>query len=211
VIAEKGDIWAVGTLTKRTVFMKNEQVLSQAVWSGNSLLRNGALVLGGSAIIAIAAQIAVPMFPVPMTLQTLAILALGLALGARLGVATMLAYLAEGAAGLPVFAKGGAGLAYMAGPTAGFLIGFVLMIWIVGAASDRGWTRSFIGAALAALVAAAVLYLPGLAWPAVVLGKSIPDLMTGWALPFLAGDFVKAVLAALIITGGWAALRRRSA
>lgn len=191
--------------------MKNEMVLSQAVWSGNSLLRNLALVLGGSALIAVAAQISVPMFPVPMTLQTLAILTIGLAFGARLGAATVLAYLAEGAAGLPVFANGGAGFAYMAGPTAGFLAGFVMMAAIAGYAADRGWSRSFLGAAAATLLASALLYVPGLAWPAAFLGKAMPDLLSGWMLPFLLGDAVKAVLAALIVTSGWAALRGRKA
>jgi len=191
--------------------MKNDMVLSQAIWSGNSLLRNGALVLGGSALIAIAAQISLPMFPVPMTLQTLAILAVGLTLGARLGVAALLAYLVEGAAGLPVFANGGAGMAYMAGPTAGFLAGFVMMAFMAGYASDRGLTRGFFGAAAVTLVASALLYVPGLAYPAAFLGKSMPDLLNGWMLPFLVGDAVKAVLAALVVTGGWAMLARRKA
>lgn len=191
--------------------MKNEMVLSQAVWSGNSVLRNGALVLGGSALIAIAAQISLPMFPVPMSLQTLAVLAVGLTLGARLGVAALLAYLVEGASGLPVFANGHAGLAYMAGPTGGFLAGFVMMAFIAGYASDRGLTRSFFGAAAVTLAASALLYLPGLAYPAVALGKSMPDLLGGYMLPFLAGDVVKSVLAALVVTGGWAMLARRKA
>ncbi|MEX0969529.1 MAG: biotin transporter BioY [Paracoccaceae bacterium] len=191
--------------------MKNEMVLSQAIWSGNSVLRAGALVLGGSAIVALAAQISLPMYPVPMTLQTLAILAVGLTLGARLGTLALLAYLAEGAAGLPVFANGGAGMAYMMGPTAGFLAGFVMMAFIAGYASDKGLTRSFIGATLVAIIASVMLYVPGIAYPAAAMGKTFPELFSGWMLPFLIGDVVKAVLAALIITGGWAALRRRKA
>lgn len=190
--------------------MKNEMVLSQAIWSGNSALRGAALVLGGSVLIALAAQVSLPMFPVPMTLQTLAILAVGLTLGARLGTMALLAYLAEGAAGLPVFANGGAGVAYMTGPTAGFLVGFVMMAFVAGYASDKGMTRSFIGAALVALVASALLYVPGLAYPAAAMGKTFPELFSGWMLPFVLGDMVKAALAALIVTGGWAALRRRA-
>lgn len=183
--------------------------LSAAILGQETLTKRLLMVLGGSLLIALAARVSVPMFPVPMTLQTLAILVVGLTYGARMGAATLLAYLAEGAMGLPVFAGGHAGLAYMVGPTGGFLLGFVLMAWLAGLASDRGWTRSFVGAALTALAVSAVLYVPGLAWPAAVMGKTVPELLTGWMLPFLAGDAVKAVLAALVVTGGWAALRAR--
>ncbi len=183
--------------------------LSAALLGQETQTKRVLMVLGGSLLIALAARVSVPMIPVPMTLQTLAILVVGLTYGARMGAATLLAYLAEGAIGLPVFAGGNAGLAYMMGPTGGFLAGFVLMAWLAGLASDRGLTRGFLGAALAALVAAAVLYLPGLAWPAAVMGKTMPELLSGWMLPFLAGDAVKAVLAALIVTGGWAAVKAR--
>ena len=189
--------------------MTRQPTLTAALLGAETGAKRLALILGGSLLIAIAAQISVPMLPVPMTLQTLAILAVGLTMGARLATAVMLTYLAEGAMGLPVFANGGAGLAYMTGPTAGFLLGFVAMAWLAGWASDRGLTRSFLGAAAVALVASAALYLPGLAWPALVMGKTVPELMSGWMLPFLAGDAVKAVLAALIVTGGWAVLRAR--
>ncbi len=183
--------------------------LSAALIGQETLTKKVLMVLGGSLLIALAAQVRVPMFPVPMTLQTLAILIVGLSFGARLGVATLLAYLAEGAIGLPVFAGGGAGLAYMMGPTGGFLLGFVLMAWLAGVASDWGVTTGFPGAALVALVASATLYIPGLVWPAVAMGKAMPELMSGWMLPFLAGDAVKAVLAALMVTGVWAVLKAR--
>jgi biotin transport system substrate-specific component len=183
--------------------------LSAALLGQETLTKRVLMVLGGSLLIALAARVSVPMYPVPMTLQTLAVLVVGLSYGARMGAATLLAYLAEGAIGLPVFAGGNAGLAYMMGPTGGFLAGFVLMAWLAGLASDRGLTRGFLGAALAALVASAVLYLPGLAWPAAVMGKTVPELLSGWMLPFLTGDAVKAGLAALVVTGGWAALRAR--
>ena len=189
--------------------MTRHTTLSAELIGKETGLKRLALILVGSLLIATAAQISVPMFPVPMTLQTLAILIVGLTMGARLATATLLTYLAEGAMGLPVFANGGAGLAYMMGPTAGFLLGFVAMAWLAGWASDRGLTRSFLGAAAVALVASALIYLPGLAWPALAMGKTIPELMSGWMLPFLAGDTVKAVLAALLVTAGWVALGRR--
>src|SRR5690606_10113220 len=99
------------------------------------------LVAAGSALIAIAAHVKVPFWPVPATLQTLAIFTIAALYGQRLAVATVLAYLAEGAAGLPVF-TGGAGLAYFAGPTTGYLAGFVVMAAITGWAADRGWSAS---------------------------------------------------------------------
>ena len=179
-----------------------------------SLMRQGALVVAGSLLIAIAAQVSVPMWPVPITLQTLAILTVGLSLGARLGAATLGLYLMEGAMGLPVFANGGAGLAYMAGPTGGFLIGFALMAFVAGLGSRFG----FLGMAVAAAAASVLLYVPGLAWPyAVASGFGIDagwastaagKLWAGWMQPFLIGDAIKAVIAALIVSGGRKALAR---
>ncbi len=193
--------------------------LSQAIPARKSLPTQAALVVGGSLFIAIAAQVTVPMFPVPMTLQTLAILIVGLTYGARLGLATLVAYLAEGFAGLPVFSNGGAGPAYFFGPTCGFLLGFAMMAWLAGLAADAGLTRRLVPAALVALGVSALLYLPGIAWPlglASAFGieggwtqSSPASLWSGWVAPFLVGDAVKAVLAALVVTGGMAALRAR--
>lgn len=181
--------------------------LTQALVPAQSRLGRAALVLGASALIAVAAQVAVPMFPVPMTLQTLAILTVGFALGARLGAAALVAYLLEGAMGLPVFAHGGSTAALL-GPTAGFLIGFVAMAWVAGFAADRG-VRGLLPTAAVALFASALIYVPGLAWPALVMGKSVPDLLSGWMLPFVAGDVVKSLIAALVVSGGCAALKAR--
>lgn len=184
--------------------------LTHAAFPAMSRLTQVLLVLAGSVFIALAAQVAVPMFPVPMTLQTLAILIVGLTFGARLGLATLLVYLGEGAMGLPVFANGNGSLAYMMGPTGGFLIGFVGMAWLAGLAVEKGIARGFGTTALAAVVISALLYIPGLIWSAAMLGKSAAALWSGWMAPFLVGDAVKAVLAALVVTGGWAALRARA-
>ena len=193
--------------------------LTQAALGTPSLTRQILMVVAGSWLIALAAQVSVPFIPVPMTLQTLAILTVGLTFGARLGAMTLVAYLAQGAAGLPVFANGANGVAFF-GPTAGILVGFVLMGWMAGYAADRGWARGFIGAAVTGLVASAVLYIPGIAWPMIVAGASgVEASWVGqafadyyWAYfvaPFLLGDAVKAVIAALVVTGGWAALKSR--
>lgn len=194
--------------------------LARAAVGQMSLMRQALMVLGGSVFIALAAQISVPMYPVPMTLQTLAILIVGLSYGARMGSLTVLAYLAQGAAGLPVFANAMNGAAFV-GPTAGFLLGFVGVVALVGYAADRGWTRTVVGAALVCVLASAALYIPGTAWPMAVAGSLGLD--AGWVglsgekvwqafvAPFLIGDVVKSVIAALIVTGAFAVLRGRRA
>jgi biotin transport system substrate-specific component len=198
--------------------MSRETTLSQALIGTSSFARQVMMVLAGSAFIAVAAQISVPMFPVPMTLQTLAILMVGFAYGSRLGAATLVAYLAEGAMGLPVFANGMNGAAFF-GPTAGFLLGFVAMAWAAGWAAERGIAKGVTGTALAGLVISALLYVPGLAWPMAVAGAFgveaswIGNEFTSyyWAYfmaPFLVGDAVKAGIAALLVAGGWKALSR---
>ncbi|UWQ16958.1 biotin transporter BioY [Jannaschia sp. M317] len=182
-----------------------------------SLARKAALVLAGTVVIALAAQVSIPFIPVPMTLQTLAILGVGFALGSRLGAVTLLAYLAEGAMGLPVFANFGNGAAFF-GPTGGFLVGFVGLAWMAGLATDRGITNP-VKLSLVAIAASLLLYVPGLAWPmgvASAMGISVwgADLAFGplteaFMTPFLLGDVVKAVLAALIVSGGLGWLKSR--
>jgi biotin transport system substrate-specific component len=183
------------------------------------ILTRTVLVLVGSFVIALSAQVTVPMYPVPMTLQTLAILIVGLAYGARLGAATVVAYLAEGAMGLPVFANGASTAAFF-GPTAGFLVGFVGLAWLVGFAADRG-VKGFLPTALVALAASALLYVPGAAWAMLadtLLGfdtskwgaDSLAMIWTYYVAPFLLGDAVKAVIAALVVTGAWKALGARA-
>ena len=203
--------------------------LSLAVIGRDSLVSKAVLVLAGSAFIAVAAQVSVPMIPVPMTLQTLAVLMVGLTMGSRLGAVTVLAYLAEGAMGLPVFAEGKSTLALI-GPSAGFLLGFVGMAFIAGLAADYG-IKKFLPMAALALVAAAALYIPGVTWPlAIAKIAGVTQFLAGFGMdpskwgadtgamiwqyymsPFLIGDAVKAVLAALIVAGGWSVVNRRAA
>ncbi|WP_111735484.1 biotin transporter BioY [Roseovarius amoyensis] len=195
-----------------------DTTLARAVIGRETIVKQAGLVLGGSLFIALAAQVMVPFYPVPMTLQTLAILIVGLTFGARMGAATLLAYLAQGAMGLPVFAGGMAAPALI-GPTAGFLVGFVLMAWLAGLAADRGLTRGPVSTALVALVASAIIYIPGVAWPMAVaeiagiggnwVGSSADAIWTYWVAPFLLGDAVKAVIAAMVLWGGWKAVSAR--
>ena len=154
-----------------------------------------ALVLAGTALLALAAKVQVPFWPVPMTLQTLAVLMIGATLGARMAGATLLAYLAEGAVGLPVFASG-AGLAYMAGPTGGYLLGFLLAAVFVGLAADRGWLRGGVPAAAVMFAAMALIYLPGVAWLAALIGAE--KAVAGGLVPFLPAEAFKLALAVLL-------------
>ncbi len=200
--------------------MGRETTLLNATMGQEGLLRKTALVIGGTVLIALAARTSVPMFPVPMTLQVLAVLLVGFTMGSRLGAVTVLAYLAQGAAGLPVFSPTTImGPLALVGPTAGFLVGFVAMAWAAGYAAERGLAKGFVGTALSALVISGALYIPGIAWPmglasamGVEAGWVGRDLAFYWAhftSPFLIGDAVKAVVVALIVTGAWTALSRR--
>lgn len=169
-----------------------------------------AAVLLGVCLLTLSAKIQVPFWPVPMTLQTLVVLMLGMGYGARLAAATVLAYLAAGAAGLPVFAgtpERGIGLAYMMGPTAGFLVGFVLAAWIVGTLAERGWDRSFLACAAAMVVGHATITLAGLGWLAVLLGT--PKAIEVGLMPFLASSALKTALGAVSMPMLWRLLGSR--
>lgn len=186
-----------------------QQTLLQASLGASSLASRALAVLGGSALIALAAQISVPMLPVPMTLQTLAILMVGLTAGSRLGAAAVLAYLAEGAMGLPVFANGMGGLPVLMGPTAGFLYGFVAMAFAAGWLAERGLARGVAGTAVAMAAVSLALYVPGIAWLTAVTPLDLSGAVNVGMLPFLPGDMVKSLVAALAVTGAWTALRAR--
>ena len=175
--------------------------------SGSSrLAMQAGLVLAGSMLIAIAAHIKIPFWPVPMTLQTLAIFTIAAAYGRNLAVATLLAYIAEGAAGLPVFTQG-SGLAYLAGPTAGYLAGFVIAAAIVGAAADRGWSRNPLKLGAAMLAAEAVVLALGAAWMIVLFGAE-KGLAYGVG-PFIVTDLVKLALATALVTAASGLIARQ--
>ena len=166
--------------------------------SGSARLAGQAfLVLAGSMLIAVAAHTKVPFWPVPMTLQTLAIFAIAAAYGRNLAVATLLAYMLEGAAGLPVFTQG-AGLAYFAGPTAGYLAGFVIAAAIVGAAADRGWTARPVMMLGAMLAGETVILALGAAWMIMLFG--LEKGLTYGVGPFIVTDLVKLALATALVT-----------
>jgi biotin transport system substrate-specific component len=170
-----------------------------------NLVRNIGLTVLGSIAVALAAHVSVPMLPVPMTLQTLAVLAVGGALGSRLGAASLALYAAEGAAGLPVFTPTADGYPGINGPTGGYIIGFILAAAVVGWFAERGWDRSVPKMIVAALAGAAVLYIPGLMWLSGFVGGYDKAIEFGLA-PFWMGDMVKAVIAALGFPAIWRVL-----
>ena len=158
------------------------------------------LALVGSALIAIAGKITVPFIPVPATMQTLVIFTLAAAYGRKLAVATLLLYLAEGAMGLPVFTKGG-GLAYFAGPTTGYLVGFVIAAGMTGWAADRGWDRNAFKLFAVNLAGTALILALGAAWIALAFGA---EKAIAWGVgPFIVADVIKAALAAALVPAGW--------
>ena len=187
--------------------------------SGNraTVIRNVALAVAGSLILVLAAKIKVPFWPVPITLQTLAVLAIGAAYGSRLGAATVALYIAYGLAGLPVFTNTppvAAGPLYLVGPTGGFLMGFVAAAAVAGWAAARGasWSRLIVG-----LIAAEALML-GLGCLWLALGAQMAGGVTGVGFakafaygvqPFLFGDALKVALAACMVAAGWSMVERR--
>ena len=160
---------------------------------GGTWAQNLVAVAIGSALLALSAHVQVPFWPVRLSMQSFVVLAIGVACGGRLGAATLLAYCAEGALGLPVF-QGGAGIAYMAGPTGGYLLGFLLAATAVGTLADRGVMRTRTGIVAALLLGEALIYLPGVAWLAVLFGpaKAVAFGLT----PFLPAEALKLALAA---------------
>lgn len=182
--------------------------LAFAQKNNKKLLKNISLVVLGTVFIALSAQVIVPFVPVPVTLQTLAVLMIGLSFGSKLGLATVFTYLLEGAVGLPVFAGGASTLALI-GPTAGFLFGFLLMVYIAGLARDFQVT-SFFATSFFTLLASMLLYIPGAIWPLLIaefLGIKagwanlpVSKIMSGFIAPFILIDIVKSFVAALLVS-----------
>ncbi len=184
-------------------------------------LRRFAMIILGVALLWLSAKVKVMTEPVPVTMQTFAIMAIAMAYGARMGVAVVLAYLALGAMGEPVFAntpERGLGLPYMFGPTGGYLVGFLTATLSVGLLSDRSWDRSVWTAAPAMAVGLAALYLPGILWlaygfPIVTMGAEYSGFGVSKAIefglaPFILADIVKVALAAITFPIIWKLLGR---
>ncbi|MFN3527342.1 MAG: biotin transporter BioY, partial [Paracoccus sp. (in: a-proteobacteria)] len=168
-------------------------LLAQDQITQTSLAGKLGITLAAAALIAISAKVQVPFWPVPMTLQTMAVMGLAVVLGPRLGLAAMGSYLAAGLAGLPVFATAGAGLGYLAGPTAGFLLGMMLAMAVTGVLAQG---RGVAGRGLAMLAGLGAIYVPGLLW----LSNFVPSerVLAAGFTPFILGDLVKLVVALML-------------
>ena len=164
------------------------------------------MVVVFSAFVALSARVAIPWWPVPMTLQPLTVLFTGAVLGSRRGALALVLYLAEGAVGLPVFA-GGAGLAYMLGPTGGYLVSYPVAAGLVGWLAERGWDRKLAWTAAAMTLGLLVIYAFGVVWLVGFLGDLWTALVQGMLI-FIPGDLVKIAIATLALPGGWALARR---
>ena len=177
---------------------------------GARLATQVGLALLGTLVLTVSAKTKVVFGPVDMSLQTLAIILISAAFGMRLGLATVLLYMAEGAAGLPVFQASpekGVGILYMLGTTGGYLAGFVVMTAMIGWAADRGWDRNVLKFFGVVVVADAVMLAMGFGWLSVLIGFE-----KGWqfgVVPFIVPDLVKAALAAALVPAVWSLIRRR--
>ena len=202
-----------------TRLAETQPTLAAAVWpltdgALSRALRYALLMLGGTIFVALCAQARVPLYPVPITGQTFAVLIVGMAYGWRLGGATLLLYMGAGAVGIPVFANWSAGPGVIAGATGGYIIGFVLAAAVLGYLAAHGWTRNLLLTALAMVIGNILIYLPGVPWLAVwyatVGAQYIPEgqsaigaAFSGGMIPFLIGDALKLALAACLMPLAW--------
>jgi biotin transport system substrate-specific component len=165
----------------------------------SATLRRVVLVVAGTALLTLSAKVNVPLPYVPMTLQTLAVLVIGAAFGSKLGAATVLAYLLEGAAGLPVFAGPVGGLTPMIGPTGGFLAGFVVAAFMTGWLSERGWDRSMPALFVAMGIGHVIILAAGFSWLAFGLHLGVEKAWLVGVVPFIAGSLVKNALGTMLM------------
>ena len=176
---------------------------------GADLLRAIILIAAGTALLALSAKVNLPLPYVPMTLQTLVVLMLGAAYGWRLGCATVITYLAEGAVGLPVFAGPVGGLAPLVGPTSGYLFGFVIAAFVTGWLSERGWDRNMAFLFAAMMIGHVVILASGFAWLAYGIGLGSGKAWMVGVLPFIAGSVVKSALGATLLPAAWRLVDQR--
>lgn len=173
------------------------------------LWKVGAILLG-SLLLTLSSYIEVPMYPVPVTMQTFAVTLIGALYGWRLGGLTVAAWLAEGAAGLPVFAGGAGGFAHFFGPTAGYLFAFVVVAMVVGWLAERGWNGHRVGLAFAAmLIGNALCLVLGAAWLAAMIG--VEKAIVAGVLPFIVGGILKSAFAAAVLKAMTRGTKRENA
>ncbi len=172
--------------------------------------RSVSLVVAFSLLTALAAQVVIPIGPVPITGSTFAVLLTGALLGSRLGAASLIVYLFEGAIGLPFFYGGHGGLAHLFGPTGGYLFAFPAAAFITGAFAENGWDRRFLTAVAAMAIGSLVILAAGWAWFAIITSSSPLVAFRVGVMNHIPGDVIKIFLAAAILPAGWALLNRKA-
>ena len=187
--------------------------LAHTLWPAQSTsartARNVLLALVGTLALTVSAKTQIPFWPIPMTMQTFVVLVIGMAYGSRLGAATVALYLLQGALGLPVFAgtpEKGVGIAYMMGPTGGYLLGFVVAAWVCGWLAERGFDRSPLKSLVAMSVGHALIFVFGVAWLAQLMGFEKAFLVG--VVPFWAATIVKTLLGVAVLPLAWKLVSR---
>jgi biotin transport system substrate-specific component len=172
--------------------------------------RSVSLVFAFSLLTALAAQIVIPIGPVPITGQTFAVLLTGALLGSRLGAMAMIVYLIEGASGLPFFYGGTSGIGHILGQTGGYLVAFPAAAFITGAFAEQGWDKRFVTAVGAMVIGSLIIVLAGWAWFSYVTHTALKTAFLVSVLPVIPGDMIKILLAAAALPSGWYVLERRA-
>jgi len=188
------------------VSIETQPTLLSATWPAaqKSAVWIVTLVIAGAALLTLSAKVNIPFYPVPMTMQTFAVLVIGMAFGPSLAIGTVGFYLLLGALGLPVFSgtpERGIGWAYMVGPTGGYLLGFLVASGIVGVLAQQGWDRSFPKTLASMTLGMLVVYIFGFAWLAGLIG--VEKAWTFGVQPFLVADVFKILLAAIALPLAW--------
>jgi biotin transport system substrate-specific component len=192
-----------------TAYAKPETLIGTAL-APLDTARAAGLVVGFSLLTALAAQFVIPIGPVPITGSTFAVLLTGALLGSRLGALAMVAYVVEGASGLPFFYGGHGGIQHLFGTTGGYLVAFPAAAYITGAFAEHGWDRRFLSAAAAMAVGSLIILLAGWAWYSLVTHTGAGHAFMVSVAPHIAGDIIKIVLAAAALPAGWQLLKRKA-
>ena len=179
--------------------MKNNTTLINSLLSTYEIkthYKNIALILFGTLLLAVSSKIQVPFWPVPMTMQTFIVFIIGMSYGWKLAFSTLIAYLVEGALGLPVFAKGG-GLLYLMGPTAGYLYGMTIAAGVIGFLAERGYNKSYIKSLISLMIGTIIIFVLGVGYLGSVIGYD--KALAGGLYPFIPSEFFKIGLAVILI------------
>lgn len=174
-----------------------------------SVLKDVLLVVGFNVLLILSARLSIHLWftPIPITLQTFVVMLAGATLGSRRGALVMLLYLAEGASGLPVFAAGGGWAYLITSPTAGYLWSYPIAAFVVGFLAERGLDRSFLTSIFAMLPGTVIIYALGVSWLAILLHIGLGKAFMLGMWPFIPGDLIKIVIAALLLPAAWSIVR----